>query len=577
MENTNSSYWKILLFLLLLFLVPNIINSDLPFYEDGVYKMHAESMIQDKDFNIINQDSPQRAWMVTETFFHSDAHPLVQTPLLVLFYEIENALDLFSSQEKGKEFRFYLSSFFINVILVFMGIHFCREIGKRINIVVSNYAMILFSFASSFFYFSFFYYNVIEVFCFPFMAYLCLVALKIQDKDSKINNFEMCSVGGAIGILLSVKLTYLPICILVLYKILRKMICHKSLTKLGYLILFFSLIYFSSVTNRKLQFGENIEYSLYVKYMCDYSLQGLFESLTKGFFGVGGLFYSNPAFLISILGLVKLAWNYREKIDVFSALMLMAWLGMSLFQTVPIVGYILDDHLVGRLNLTALPLLIIGFCFCYEKCMKSVHRKKYSFLFYFLVLWQCINLISYFGLKTQGHFYYAGHKIISWDLIPQAYHFIWERAKLNAGFLFSNISLISLFFILMAFIVKSLNSRFRRDIFFNFLTFFVVITFLCTTLLNYKYAPENIVRHKADKLYENKVVVKAGGILVYDYILDRLNAVNESDDEYGKTQIARILDDYFALISTQVVMSTEKFDKNLREKKLNSTIYHQAE
>ena len=102
------------------------------FYEVSVYKHFVGSIIHDFDLNILNQVSKELRIFMTESGFHPTHHSVIQTPVLALGNFIELILNYIFGEFKELELL-TLSSTFLNIISLLIGLYFTNKISRKIN------------------------------------------------------------------------------------------------------------------------------------------------------------------------------------------------------------------------------------------------------------------------------------------------------------------------------------------------------------------------------------------------------------------------------------------------------------
>jgi hypothetical protein len=129
------------------------------------------------------------------------------------------------------------------------------------------------------------------------------------------------------------------------------------------------------------------------------------------------------------------------------------------------------------------------------------------------------------------------------------------------------------FVALLAFILHRFYFSANKTRYMTFLSLFVSLIFGAMTFVNHIYAPKNIFNHKKEQVYDNKVIVSHGPILIFDYVIGRLITVQRSDDIGAKEKLKQIVDKYYRAIKSQIIKSNPEFDKLLSERILMSPYF----
>lgn len=389
------------------------------FYEDNFYIYYVTSFLQDHDFNIINQVPFQHARIVTEKFSHPTHHSILQTPALLILSGFDWILGKIGNNAIAP---FKLAGILLNMISLSVGFIFLRKTAELLNTTFRFSHFLFFLLSTALFYFSFFTLTVIEIFNFALSSFaLYGTVLLYKKRDHEIDGF---SLGTAAAMVLTSKMTYLPLFFAATY------FAVTSTRKLFLRYLTGALLVFTIVILKDIaSFGElSLIGRAMGEFTITYSLLDIYYTVKDGMFGVGGLFYTNPAYLLGFIGCLMLFHSAfsrnKNSLILFGSLSL--WLLMGLFQTTFIVGPAMEDHYVGRIMLIALPLMLLGI-----STLSGLIRNTFAkILFYVLFpLWQLFTLAQFLFISKDGHYKYALQKYVS-DL-SSVFQFFEQILKTN--------------------------------------------------------------------------------------------------------------------------------------------------
>jgi hypothetical protein len=426
-----------------------------PFYEDGNYINYFKSFIQDYDLNIINQQSSLYSWMVTKNLFDTAQHSFLQTPFIILIAIPEIILS-WVGVGLNDFLEYHFSSYLFSIVCLFLGLRETNKVLKLFNLKVVKQHVFTVLFGSTLFYFSFLRYNVLEIFSFA----LCARVFYLFCRD-QLNNLITYKVIDSfiMAILLCLKPAFLPLVGFVFFRKLKTLYEKKNMIDIVIVISFFSFTLlcnyglwfqkygvFPSTTN---QFSEVMLYS-----------PSLFFSKVLLLFELKGFFFANPALFIATIGTLCFLWQkWKSKtFTLIGLLVLLVWLVGSFTQTFFIAMPLLDDHLVGRLNLTSLPLLFIGFVYIWDKYLEPINR--FNVLILLIILVSSFSTLYYISHDLQGHFSYAKTKQINFEQFLYGMSLYSDKIIVNIAKIYENLVVLLGYFAALSLIVYS-YFRFR--------------------------------------------------------------------------------------------------------------------
>jgi len=532
-------------------------------YEDGIYYLLTQSVMKDLDYNLINQIDKEYGWLLTSQYYYPSHHSEIQTPAMGFFLMFEKVLGSIFGQTvivAGIPTGLLMSFLLLAIAFIYQ-----KETFKELGIDYSLNAYLVFIFSTVLFYFSFFTVNVIEVFAFSLSSFCICQLVKIRN-GRVINSLLL---GVFLALLLISKMTYAPLFLVCIGYYLYKKKEGRASLALGSI-----LVIIPFLLNQYVLYGEIIYFgSSFAKNVNVYSWPNLITTLKQGYFGEGGLFYSNPIFLPIIL--VILATTIRniwtKKFEVINLLMCL-WLMLSLFQTLFIAGPVFEDHLVGRIFLTALPVLIYGQVLLIQKF------KENNFLLIFssitLILWQIIVTSNYFVLSALGHYKYASQKSIQLSEHLKRYNdlFVSNADAFGIDFVF-----VLVFVFLMTFVVyASLRWEELAKIGFERLI-------LASAVLLVAYSGTNAYSgHKTKSYYESNreelkdyVIGTGPDAYMFIYVMDIFETQlrNSKSSEMRKI-ILKKRTEYYERVKEQFSSKTPEFQKILENMRFDNSNYN---
>lgn len=540
-----------------------------PFHEDQMYIFFSKSILADGDFNLINQVSEKFKWLVTKEMYFPTSHSTLQTPALIFSYIFEKLAILFTNKSIIKDF--HIGAYFIHIISLIVGYRFTKMAVHELGYTLSRLKFLFFVFSSSLFYFSFLYLSVIEIFCFSLSSYLFYMMTLI--KNQKTSTINPTILGIVATSLYVAKSSYMFVFLFFVVFIFIETFINKNYKfGLKYLLGFF-IAFLPFYLNNITQYGELTYIYGYFTAAFKISFQNAIQTIKVGYFGIGGLFYSNPVYFLSFLGVIYyVSKDLLKRVNYFSVFCL-AWLMASFFQTIFLLGPIVDEHYVGRLVLTSLPLLIFGQIVFVDKLNLS-NRKLCLFASLFIGL-QFYSLFNYLYFDGQSHYAYANTKIHS--NFSEVVFYLWDRLLNGSNEIFSDIWFVLLYCSFASLVVYYLvKAKLNINHFFKNLIYVYITIFIFFATLNFKNAKRNSDQYFSNKdRYESTVIGNNGEIYLFNHILDVLESQYRNSDDKTKIEINKLRHAYYLRIKKQLVKSTLKFNKVIKENDFNFGYYSQ--
>ncbi len=177
----NRRLWgNCFLLISLVLFVGHVFNPGWIFTEWTFYAQFFRSMLQDFDFNIINQVETYQAWLVTKNYFHPSIHPESQTGLMFPLYIFEYITSLIVQSKGIYQLQFVMTGFLMNIFSVFTGFYFNKKSADLLKINLSKFKMVIFFIGSPLFFFSMLQATIVEIAAFPLLSYLVYLCISCK-------------------------------------------------------------------------------------------------------------------------------------------------------------------------------------------------------------------------------------------------------------------------------------------------------------------------------------------------------------------------------------------------------------
>lgn len=531
------------------------------FYEDGIYRAHLLSIIQDFDLNIINQLPQRMAWIVTPSYFFPTGHSEIQVSGLYILNLIERLSTRIYASTLPSVF---LSSILMNFFSIWITHVLLSKIVKVLGITVGKFDYIFLIIASPLFYFSFLTTTVLDVTILPLITFLILFSVS----PKKSNTLAAVLAMG----MLTITKHYAIVVVVAFSPIIIKEIRKKSVTQqLAHLGLYLALP-IAALTNYFLKFGltTSIESGTYA--LIDFSMGHIAEKIIYGYFGDRGLFTLQPILLFGFVSCLMYLWHLHRKNKISSLLVLLIglWLVTGVGSLFFFRGDFYEDHIPGRSALLIYPLVFIGILW-----VKNFYLLKYKKIFQTLAIALIIyNILITFGFNfveaSGGHYAYANQllpKSVD-SLVPYLNIISWNFSLFKQSF-GCVIVFVSITTVLHAITCKKFN---MRKIFWS-LTI-CSATYITFTIMNFHFSDKNTQNLKGDNFFSDKVIGKGPEIYIFDYILDRVQVILHREGSRKKDEVNKFMDPYFKAVEKQIIQSQPWLDECIRQRNISCTFFH---
>lgn len=493
------------------------------FYEDSTYIYYATSIIEDQDLNIINQVPDNLRQIVTSNYSHPAHHTIIQTPLIIVLNFLDSILhQIFGVGLKGGISNYQLGGTLLSFLSLMVGFIFTQKASRELGIELKFSHFLIYLFSTAFLYFSFFTVTTIEIYLFSLSAFSLNGIVNIYKGNKEgVNAY---SLGIAMGFLISSKITFLCFFLAGIWIIFNSF--YKKDNKF---LLFFSLgigfTFLIAIMKDVVSFGEIVMISSNLaSHLTLFSWLDIYWTIRQGVFGEGGLFYTNPSYALSLVGMLMLGIDYlkKDKSSLIIWTLFFLWMLMSFFQTITIVGPALDDHYVGRLMLASLPIMLIAFAYAIKKLESFLPHNIKVIASVILLIWQGYTLSNYLAISSLDHYAYAISKTVPHfsDLIDHIVQIIkWKNEIMRIDlFKFTIFTLGATFLLSVIYIHKD-----KLQSIFNYYLHISIISLLLISVLNMMNSRKNGMSYIEQKNLKGKVaIINDPAVYSFVYITDAL-------------------------------------------------------
>lgn len=544
------------------------LQAETSYYENANYKKYLISMIQDGDFNIINQGLPEQDWLITETKFHPSFHTESSTPFLLISHLYENII-LSPFMDRPSEFNYRLGFVILNLIFIIGTIYFLYHALLNLKITASILDILFFLTSTAFFYFSVFTANVLEVYSCFIISYLVYLLTQLESDNFHQNSFV--PIGILIGFAVLFKpfniLYSLPFIVVILLKKKSKLFLLTSL--LAPIVILFSIELF----NRYLKYGQ-IENPLFkgVSYLMSYNLKNLLASFKGGYLSLSGLFAVNLSYFIGLCGCIVYIFKHKifsfKNTYIYYAFSATALFGIYMIAPMFFLGNILEDHLPGRIFINTVPMLILGYCYL----INNFSRRNKIILQVILLALHMIYMFSYIYINSQNTYSYPARFLVSPIFMLQNFQTFVNLCIENNLLYIKALLIVFVSSALTSLLLYMLWRHKKIQIAVNTFMGISFLGFIIMSWLNYTNHQSNISKLDQERFFENKSIVSGSEAYTLDYVLDAANAFLNAEND-NKFLIRKRIASYFEALSSQIVTNDPKVKEYLREQNLQLSFW----
>lgn len=549
------------------------------FYEAKIYVYHFASIINDFDFNIINQVPQPMAWLTTPSYFHPDQHSVIQSAFMLPLYILEflsKKISLTAIPVSAYDFQFSMASLALNLFSLITGFYFINRIIEFLSLRTKISDYIFFTFGSAVFYFSFLQTTVIEIVAFPLLSYSLYAFITLRAGQAL---HSPITLGIASGFLAITKITFWPVCLIVSATQLKSAFKRKALREVFLFSIPFGGILFFAFSNQYLKYDRLLfDMAPPLNYFLDFSLENFGRNIYYGFFPQGGLFFANPIYFFGLIGLASFVFHLKKqnKVTWPEISLLLGWFFFVFFGHIFIGGYIVEDHLPGRIHLAFLPLLIIGFSYL-RTALSARHAAFANLIFALCCIWH-LTITVFYIVQIQGSsFDYATNMIPAFDHFLELLPKYFRRISENASGIAAHIVQITVFSFITALLIYVLRRTSLRSRIVQLVMIFAGITFGMMSVLNFYFAPINVAELNRRNYFNGMAVGNGVEIFQIDYILQYVSTMKTRCSPEVCAKLDLGVSRYYSKVSEQILRSIPELERALLEKSLDFSYWIKME
>ncbi|HLW55843.1 MAG TPA: hypothetical protein VKY27_00555 [Bacteriovoracaceae bacterium] len=486
-----------------LFSVAIILQEKNPF-EDGTYTQFTLSIIEDGDFNLINQTKdPGRNWLATKT----GNHPNYEHPAIAIYLFPFIGYQKLLSQDQS----FAQAHILATIFFLMLGLILLKKVLDYLDFQHSKEAIAVLAFSTPFLWFSLMASTTSNIFSLVY-SIIILAAFCFNRDKSTTGLYFFLGVATTLGFAIRIQQFWIVSLFLYLFSIDKNRSYHKVLSYIAGALIPLSLL----LCNLYLRSGSFLHpHHVYTSW----TRLGEFwnSTLYYALFGPNGYFVLSPIyFIILIQGLILLYKKYEHK-KLYIALIIPPTV-LFLYYS---VQWPLMDSLAGRHQL--------DYFFVYSLIIASAldWSQKNRKIYY--SLWFLISLAIIWNLRTHlAYFYIDNTKGAEWQfsyfVSPQylAEQF-WGAMNLikPLSHLVSVLKFLPLIFLLAAgtFFFSRLSYRNYLKFCYYFILWGVSFYFLFTQLNIYN-NPHNVSTYRREGIYQSKVITSGNFATFYDDFIE---------------------------------------------------------
>lgn len=533
--------------LVMLFSLGLLFQERAPF-EDGSYGNFTLSILEDADFNIINQiKDPAKNWVSTVTGNHSNyEHPAVSVYLFpfFLYQKILNSLGIHnhSSLTNGYNEAHILSTIFY----VFLGFLFLNKLLTNLDIKHSRSSILVYALSTPFIWFTFFSSSTSNIFS---LAFSIFVLTWFCFNRNKFSQFSYFALGIIFSLGIAIRIQQFWIGSLLLFLLVEDP--ERSLRKVLYFIGGALIPGSFFLTNLYLR-SEQILHPTRV-YTAWTSLGEFAEyTLPYALWGPNGYLTLSPIYAL-ILGFGSWLLIRKYPLRKFYVFLVVPPTALFLYYS---SQWPLMDSFAGRhqLDYFFLYALILGLGL---DAVKGPIR---------ILTWAAIMLAILWNVRSHIAFSFVDHT--DWTQWQFYYHVALHHFPRQLTSFLSNMnSLESLYTVLLYLplllllaLILLRAARIKKDkiSLVNWgIILWGVFFFGVFTLMNLVFNPRNVEKYRAQGLYQDKLIAKGDAMNFYDDFTETYHkALRWHVEKRNCEAVRRLLEiraDYIFTIKTEII------------------------
>lgn len=479
------------------------------FFEGSVYNKFTLSMIEDGDFNIINQlDRSQNNIIATE----SGNYPALQYPAISSYlFPFTVYTKYFITNLKAPmvhrpiDYFYAMAHILSNVFYILFGLIFLFRIAKTLKLKMFNESLIAIFFGTSFLWFFFYSSTNTNIFSLAYSIIAFYFFLYLKNTDYKTSNYFLMALICGFGFAIRVELFWIGF--LYLYLLINSdAYFFKKLTAGGLgLISGLFLFFLNNYIQNKSIFPPILNYVSRTNGNHPFAFFSL--NLENYLWGPNGFISVSPIYIFIALGSL-LCLRYKNPLrNIYFYILIPPTL---IFFRQCFVWF----FPIGFQGRHQLAFFIIFILVLHELFIKMANKNIVRFIVSLCVAWNFYATFCIRAAETQSP--------TSWVSWVYKYRFdknyflktlVSDFHALSIPLLKENIIFVLFFLPLIYFLGIILKKTYyANDIALkNIATSFILFgffTYLLFTILNFYNNPKNVARYKSQGLYTNKVIAR---------------------------------------------------------------------
>lgn len=545
-------------------------------FDGGAYVAYTESLINDGDFNIINNIKPEMGWMISGTQNYPDMHDqgvsLLWVPFAI-FAKIPEKMGFTQMQTSRGNEPWILACILIASIFLFL--YGQKILIQTIRPGTLGEKFIFYSFvvATPLLFYVFLDFTSADIAAF-FISCICLF-LGFNFKLEKKSHFATWGALFSLARIIKISFVFwLPFFLVVLILNAKNLTRKRALSGILFFIIGIAFVLLLKSANDYLQFGY---LTLANGYDYDYlfSHSDYLHNLYKNIFGVFGVFHSAQWLILSFACWCWLLW-INKKNSRFFVIVLSLGLGTLAKFLYESTGLSDGEAQYGyRRYINDIPFCLFFIITTLQSLRARINMSRLVVTAYALILVYALVYFFWHRLIDQYHYSAFGAYSI-WELngiFKTFLKFLFEiKTWILQPRLYSTLPLLfvlSLIFSSLLFIKENFVNMTV-----NFIKMLVIFYFLATAL-NVTLNKKNSEEMRKFGFLENKVVSHSELVFLYDEILSDLGrtiliAKYNRDEISFKTSSERLIS-YLNYLPDLVVKDPLNFSVNLRNGILRKT------
>lgn len=537
-------------------------------FEDGTYSRYTQSIIEDGDFNLINQTKDQsQNWLSTQTGNHPNyEHPAVSVYLFP-FLLYQKAINYLIGDGNVKSF--IPSHILATLFYLLLSLILLSRIMQGLEINHKKSAIAIFALSTPFLWFTFFASTSSNIFSLAYSIFLFGWYYLTNDKKEEKNwrVYFFLGLACALGIAIRIQQVWS----LSLLFLLLSFDDKRSIKKISFFFLGATIPAVCFICNlymRNMQFLH--PHRIYGTLSFDF----IKSTLSYALIGPNGYFTLTPIYLIILIsGLWLIFKSHKNRKLLFCILSIPTALFLYYSSQWPLM-----DSLAGRhqLDYFFIYVLIIGLAFD--------HTNKYKNKAPYIILWALLLICILWNIRTHIAFYYVDNtNWHDWQFIYFVkLNYLWEQIS-GIPNIVNDLRVLNVLpqFIPLVFVLAYVIYRFWMTnlkgtlLFCRNIIIFGAAFYIIFTQLNIFNNPRNVSKYIEAGLYRNKVITSGDAATFYDDFIEtyhkglRWYVSRKECIIIGK--LKRIKDQFIKEVESEIVYDPLNFKDGLRQGKLRKS------